>query len=597
MRRLVLIAVGVLALLWEAAPSRAQISPGPLSSAHRSLEGNSRCVQCHGLKRESIQEHCLECHGGIARLREQGRGFHAREGSGACEDCHPEHAGADFELIEWPDGSERQFRHARAGWALEGKHASASCGACHRPEFQSGAIAGAEPAGSTHDGRGWLGLESRCAQCHQDPHAGRLGEECRSCHGLEAWRPASGFDHAKTDYALDGKHTELACAKCHENPRLGAGSAAQGKAVPLYHPLPHADCRDCHADPHQGRFTGACAGCHVTKGFRLVGAGSFDHSLTSFPLRGAHATLECGRCHDEQKAWGKRPEHDRCGRCHEDAHGGQLRVTDAAALDCEACHTEKSWRGVEFDAARHAESGFPLVGAHARAECAACHRAPEGRTPDPAWGVAAVRLRMPAQRCLDCHAPAHGEELDPSRDCAECHGNDAWRPSLYDATRHAEAGWPLEGAHRRADCGACHGAGPSTADSDADVTPESVGAPWAFASLGRACSACHVDPHAGRYEDSAEWGPAHPCLRCHDQDSFVPSSLDPEAHRALGYALEGAHRAVPCFACHPGLAAAPAASTLRSRGGVPRELPFSQRRRDCRDCHDPARLPGSGVRP
>ena len=62
---------------------------------------------------------------------EQGRGLHAKEGRVECAECHPEHAGRDFELVDW--GVERDaFDHARAGWVLSGAHAQLKCEQCHQ---------------------------------------------------------------------------------------------------------------------------------------------------------------------------------------------------------------------------------------------------------------------------------------------------------------------------------------------------------------------------------------------------------------------------------------------------------------------------------
>src|SRR5678815_5796124 len=57
----------------------AQISPGTLARAHRSLEGASGCTKCHGLKREPMSQLCLNCHKEVRWLMEQGRGVHGRE--------------------------------------------------------------------------------------------------------------------------------------------------------------------------------------------------------------------------------------------------------------------------------------------------------------------------------------------------------------------------------------------------------------------------------------------------------------------------------------------------------------------------------------
>ncbi len=38
----------------------------------------------------------------------------------------------------------------------------------------------------------------------------------------------------------------------------------------------------------------ACTPCHTTDAWQTV---TFDHDSTSYPLRGAHRTLACEKCH------------------------------------------------------------------------------------------------------------------------------------------------------------------------------------------------------------------------------------------------------------------------------------------------------------
>jgi hypothetical protein len=275
-----------------------------------------------------------------------------------------------------------------------------------------------------------------------------------------------------------------------------------------------------------------------------------------------------------------------------DPHAKQLLSTKGVQPDCAACHDETTWKKTSFDLARHAKTAFALTGAHAKLGCSKCHRAAEGVTPDPDWGPAHVRLRMESKRCLDCHAPAHGKEIAPTKDCNECHSADAWRPSRIDAKLHAALGWPLEARHGEIQCKFCHEPQSST------KTPsnEATGTHWRFASLGGACVECHLDPHQGRYKKSADWSAKNPCRRCHGMQAFAPSTIGIKDHAAFGFKLEGAHRTVPCFACHRELQQPPASSSVLTSRAKPRKLAFNEKRRACRDCHNSAKLPSSGVR-
>ena len=91
----------------------------------------------------------------------------------------------------------------------------------------------------------YSGLPTTCngAGCHVDPHRGQFaarsrGGECVTCHGETAWKTLS-FDHQRdTDWPLDGAHSNVRCAACHQ-------PAGQPPFV-RYAPLPHR-CEDCHA--------------------------------------------------------------------------------------------------------------------------------------------------------------------------------------------------------------------------------------------------------------------------------------------------------------------------------------------------------------
>ena len=37
-----------------------------------------------------------------------------------------------------------------------------------------------------------------------------------TCHDMKAFKPASKFDHNKTEYKLTGKHIQVDCKECHK---------------------------------------------------------------------------------------------------------------------------------------------------------------------------------------------------------------------------------------------------------------------------------------------------------------------------------------------------------------------------------------------
>ena len=260
------------------------VSPGPLSKAHAKLEGLDNCQKCHEPGKRVTAQKCLECHKPIAERIAARKGVH-REAGNDCISCHVEHAGvgADTRRI-----STKIFDHAKeTGFDLVGKHVRvecASCATCHpvtvafketQKLFDHAKTAypltGAHMRAACekcHVAKAYKGVKfASCADCHKDPHAKPLGT-CVTCHVTESFkaRPPlqqAKFDHAKTGYALVGRHAAVACASCHVKP-----------ATKVH--LKFARCADCHQDVHKGVFkTLDCSSCHKETGFK---GGSFDHT-------------------------------------------------------------------------------------------------------------------------------------------------------------------------------------------------------------------------------------------------------------------------------------------------------------------------------
>ena len=121
-------------LLVAAQPNYSQLSPGQLSAPHAQLEGLSKCTVCHEAGKRVSTEKCLVCHTEISTQLQSETGLHGRENSRACQICHSEHHGREFDLVHFKEGREH-FDHARTGWPLEGRHKTMDCRACHRPEL------------------------------------------------------------------------------------------------------------------------------------------------------------------------------------------------------------------------------------------------------------------------------------------------------------------------------------------------------------------------------------------------------------------------------------------------------------------------------
>jgi hypothetical protein len=564
--------------------AQAQISPGPLAAPHASLEGTLKCGNCHGGRKEQTTALCLQCHKEIAWLVQQGRGYHAQVREQRCESCHPEHAGRSFSLISWPGGSARQFDHAKAGWSLEGKHGATECTDCHKPAFRVSQAAQLSPPGGNSPG--WVGLEQSCTSCHRDVHRGALNHDCLTCHDEAHWKPAPRFNHDRTDYPLTGKHRDVGCGDCHR-PVAGTVARDTASAPRVFKPVAHADCVACHADPHRGRFAGACRDCHVTTGFGVIDRGHFDHSRTRFPLRGQHAEVACAKCHDVPGQASRNPPFATCTACHADPHAGTATLA-GAQVDCDACHTEAGFKVAGFTVAQHGKTRYPLEGRHRQVSCEDCHRKNPPGVPVSQLGSAGVVMHPSFARCLDCHSDDHGGQFASRTDrgdCTACHTVAGWKPSTFTTAAHAALRLRLDGRHAEIACAACHGPTRSgLAPLPAAATLGKAGVAFHLTELD--CVACHIDPHRGRFAA----GGAHPvpqgCLGCHTTSGYRPSTIDVAAHARYGFTLEGAHRAVPCVGCHAELKYPEIKSSLvrnASWSGAP--LLFTTTSQACSTCH------------
>ncbi len=574
------------ALITGGARLRAQISPGPLARAHAALEGSTQCAECHGLRKEPMAQRCVACHKEIAWLMTQGRGLHAASRntpSRTCASCHPDHAGADFALIDWGKRGSAQFDHARSGWTLEGKHARAKCTACHTAEFRTSPAAALSPR---KRGAGWTGLETACASCHasDDVHRKSLGTSCERCHDAADWRKVPHFDHEKTKYPLTGKHADVACDKCHTPPRLRLRPNADGRVIGIYKPLPHAECSACHADPHKGRLTTGCSDCHSTRDFREVNRRGFDHAATRYPLLGRHTAVACERCHGTGLTR-RTPAFAKCADCHADAHSGRAALS-GAPVDCASCHRVEGFAPSTYTVARHQMARYPLAGRHAMVPCAQCHTATDSIVRAvPRTVMRRVELRPASVSCTSCHQDAHQGELANAAtrsECTLCHDVRGWSPSAYTAAQHATLALPLTGAHAPLACARCH-VPVRTAAMPTRGRPERN---RVSLRLRPACDACHLDPHGGRYSAGGAKAPPEGCATCHDARRWMPAAMTTARHASFGLPLDGAHRAVPCRDCHKELGASPSRLTLRQPGARVSSLPFTGAPRTaCAACH------------
>jgi hypothetical protein len=499
-------------------------SPGEITFTHAQesiLLGSANCSACHGSQSQTMTVACLACHAEIGvqlASRTSVHGTLADELREDCSKCHSEHHGGEFALVSSrsfslagiPDA--KNYSHAKLDFHLSGKHQQIACEKCH-------VLAETKllPKGSKR----FLGLDQRCASCHEDVHEGSYGQDCASCHGQQhPFSDVAEFEHTAA-FELFGSHGKAACVECHQN---GSDhSIAKLLAVESSRSdLPRErTCRACHLSPHNDVFLVAaakrlnldtersCQHCHDAVHQSFVGSGATMnpvlHTLTGFPLDHPHDAVACSGCH---KGFGERKgaasefakcypgrRADDCQVCHGDPHRGQFAGSPWRAADCLSCHEKHRFRPALFGLVQHDRTQFPLIGAHRKVRCDRCHKPRDLQS-----GEVASR-----------GAKGVGSLF-----------GDSYELDLGTRLRTKKTPDPFSGV---------------------EAAPFTL-----FSGTPTECRACHTDPHQGQF--SIGKFTSGNCSTCHNQNTFVPAMFTLEQHNQTRFPLTGAHQAVNCNACH-----------------------------------------------
>jgi hypothetical protein len=138
--------------------------------------------------------------------------------------------------------------HKRYKFALEGAHRAVPCIGCHGDMKHPATTSSLVAARWSFQPLRFAAPKGGCAGCHESPHgvqfvARRDGGACEACHGVDAFSPASRFDHERdATFSLKGAHAHVPCARCHP-----ASRGPTGKAVVTYRPV-SAKCEACHGE-------------------------------------------------------------------------------------------------------------------------------------------------------------------------------------------------------------------------------------------------------------------------------------------------------------------------------------------------------------
>ncbi len=476
----------------------------PLTGAHSPL----KCETCHEKRRISaapivafLDKHpgqetflglptpCVLCH----------FDEHRDQVGQACESCH------NTKAFKPAPG----FNHDKTEYPLTGKHAVVQCEKCHAKVKDDTTSKGAFPPPVSETFLKYSPLAFKgCTDCHKDPHEGKFGPRCSSCHSTQGWRTIRNASqerafHDKTRFPLKGEHVDVDCKACH-GPFPGQPAKFKG--------LAHELCSDCHADAHEGQLAKAspkakgpdCTLCHGVEGFSPVHFTLEQHQKTRYPLEGAHAFVGCLQCHPKQNdlvdriptavkvEWKRknRPELfslaaldfkgalDRCDSCHGDPHQGQLKDKP-----CAKCHQPASFSKVTFN--HDVDTKYPLKDKHAAVACDACHA--------PAVKGGPIKYKGLPTACASCHADAHVGQLAPSpgavTECERCHDTKGFTQTRF-VHQPPFTDYLLEGQHAQVKCESCH--------KKVEIKPGVVAE--RFKPLSRECEGCHSDFHQGAFK-------------------------------------------------------------------------------------------------
>jgi len=364
---------------WSTRTVNHELTAFALVGRHQQIE----CTRCHTrtITRPLPFGRCDSCHVNVHR-------------DSITDDCGTCHTETGFATAK--------FDHAvRTDFPLVGKHVALGCAKCHTR------LSGSDVplADKVVD---YGGTRPECATCHEDEHEGRYGRLCDACHQPSTFKTA-GFVHPARPEFFGGRHTAVACVKCHV-------PAIETAVVPFSGPAaratpPAMTCRSCHQDVHLGQVGPACETCHTIEAARFA-ASRFSHDQAAFPLEGKHGSVQCAECHKVETgtypagpgtARRLKPLSSECLTCHQDEHLGQV------GENCARCHTATTFAVETYD---HSGLSSLFRGFHQRLPCETCHKKETGQF--PAGRGTAVRFTL-GKACATCHKQAGGGHPEVAR--------------------------------------------------------------------------------------------------------------------------------------------------------------------------------------
>ncbi len=225
----------------------------PLNGKH----GGVPCGDCHPVEQgvflgglteavryKPLETTCSSCH----------RDIHLGQFEKLCSSCHTT-AGFSRDLVFFQHNVDSRY-------PLLAKHSEVNCNECHKQEwaFFPAAVGTAIR---------FRPLSDQCSTCHDNIHdpdwwttsTSSLATECHECHNLDTF-VLDRFDHSRTVFPLEGRHSSSTCGHCHYFARW------KDRDFLLFQKISE-ECAGCHHSPHLKGLE-QCTDCHTTTNWRVT---------------------------------------------------------------------------------------------------------------------------------------------------------------------------------------------------------------------------------------------------------------------------------------------------------------------------------------
>ena len=198
---------------------------------------------------------------------------------------------------------------------------------------------------------------------------------------------------------------------------------------------------------------------------------------------------------------------------------------------------EKRIKAIEtqFD---HKLTGYPLLGAHAKAKCQDCHKNIKDFAVGDKEGLMpsfSMEKLINKDFCYSCHKKddqgKKGHQGAFGKNCASCHtmggSEKGWKALLYNIrNHHDDPKHELVGQHKKTTCQKCH-----------------TSIPFKMKTEDSTCFRCHENLDKKIHELSL----GKKCESCHTPVSFRKSTFD---HQKTKFPLKYTHKKTGCQKCH-----------------------------------------------